>query len=459
MSRRVLILALALLAGLLVAGSASAQDSNYWTNKYGTRSILLNGAVIGGPVDLSTMYYNPGGLPLLKDPGTVLTVKAFAFSNISLPDAGGKNIDLNDPRSTVLPTFVGGLLKLKLFGSDALAYSLFPRQNLQANITGHTLSQTDVLPAAGLEQVFVESRLEQDMTETWAGLTWAKKLSENVGIGLGPYVAVRSQRTRGQIVAQAVASDSSAATSTAIRGFQYNHYRVLAKGGISFRMSKVDLGLTITTPGIKVMGSGQAGIDRFRSGQDVDSNGTVDNLYAVSLQQDLPSTWKSPTSVGAGATVPLGTSTIYLSGEWFAKIAPYKVLPTTPVVDAVTGQPVPFEVVQQAKSVTNGGIGLEHRFKEKLTGYASFSTDFSTAEPGKSDTSVSSWDIYLVTAGTTFPVGKSEFTIGGGYAFGNSTAVLPSSLTQDANGDDIGAPGTLGKLHYSSFQIIFGFSI
>lgn len=83
------ILFVALLVCLVPARPARAQDSNYWTNKYGTRSILLNGAVIGGPVDLSAMYYNPGGLALLKDPGTVLTVKAFAFSNISLPDAGG----------------------------------------------------------------------------------------------------------------------------------------------------------------------------------------------------------------------------------------------------------------------------------------------------------------------------------------------------------------------------------
>jgi hypothetical protein len=444
---------------LLTVRPARAQDSNYWTNKYGTRSILLNGAVIGGPVDLSAMYYNPGGLSLLKDPGTVLTVKAFAFSNISLPDAGGRSIDLNDPRSTVLPTFVGGLLNVRILGSDALAYSLFPRQGLKANITGRSVGQSDILPSPGLEQTYVEARIEQDLDETWAGLTWSKKLSEHVGIGFSPYVAVRNQRTRAQIIAQAMGSDSTGAVTTIVRGFQYSNYGLLAKAGVSFQLKKVDLGLTLTTPRVKIMGSGEGGIDRFRLGQDVDGDGSPDNVYGVSLQQDLPSKFKSPVSVGAGATVPLGSSTLYLSGEWFDKVAPFNVLEVAPVTDQVSGQPVPFGVVQQAKSVTNGGIGLEHHFNAKFTGYASFSTDYSTAVEGQSDTAVSNWDIYLVTAGTTFAVKKTEFTVGAGYAFGDSEARIPSSLTEGTVGNDIGAPPTLGTLHYSSFQLIFGFSI
>ena len=449
-------------AALILAcapSQASAQDANYWTNKYGTRSILLNGVVIGGPVDISTMYYNPGGLALIKDPDVALAVKAFEFANILLPDAGGKGFNLDDPRSSVLPTFVGGLVSLRLLGSDALAYSLFPRQGLRTNITGRNAAQSDVLPSPGLEDTYVEARLEQDLDETWVGVTWSRKLGERVGIGVSPYVAVRNQRTRGQVIAQALGSDSLGAVSATIRGFQYNNYRLLAKAGISFEFQKTNIGFTITTPGLKLMGSGEAGIDRLRLGQDVDGDALVDNIYAVSLQQDIPSEWKSPVSIGAGATIPLGRSTLYLSGEWFDKVDPFDVLEVTPVNDLVSGQPVPFQVVQQAKSVTNGGIGLEHHFGSKFTGYASFSTDYSTAVEGKADTAVSNWDIYLVTAGTTFLVGKSEFTVGAGYAFGENEARLPSSLTADTVGSDIGAPPTLGEVHYSSFHLIFGFSI
>jgi len=51
--------ALLLALGWIHPGAADAQDTNYWTAKYGTRAILLGGAVIGAPVDLSATFYNP----------------------------------------------------------------------------------------------------------------------------------------------------------------------------------------------------------------------------------------------------------------------------------------------------------------------------------------------------------------------------------------------------------------
>lgn len=456
MSRRTAVAML--LISSLAADRAMAQDSNYWTNIYGTRSILLSGSVIGGPIDLATIYYNPGGLALLKDPGTVLTVKAFEFANISLPDAGGRGVDLDDPRSSVLPTFVGGLVGFQFLGSDALAYSFFPRQGLRTNITGRTMEPRDVLPSPGLENRFGEVRLEQDLDESWFGATWTKRLSDQFGVGISPYVAVRNQKTRAQAFTQALGSDSTGAANTTIRAFQYTHYRLLAKLGAAMKLDKTDLGLTLTTPGVKLLGSGEAGIDRYRLGEDVDGDGVPDNIYGVSFQQDLTSTWKSPLSIGAGARVPFGRTTLYVSGEWFDSVDRFSVLDVGTVTDVVSGQPIPFQVEQQAKSVTNGAIGLEHEFNAKFTGYASFSTDYSSAvNDGREDTSVSNWDIYLVTGGTTFKVGKSEFTLGAGYAFGNHEADVPPSLADSGAANDFGT--RIGTVHYSSVHLIFGFSI
>ena len=233
------ILFVALLVCLAPARPARAQDSNYWTNKYGTRSILLNGAVIGGPVDLSAMYYNPGGLALLKDPGTVLTVKAFAFSNISLPDAGGKE---HRPRRSALHRSPDVRRRARstcaFWEATRWPIPSFRDRGCRPTSPGRALGQSDVLPAPGLEQTYVEARLEQDLDETWAGLTWSRKLSEHVGIGFSPYVAVRSQRTRAQVIAQAMGSDSTGAVTTTMRGFQYSNYGLLAKAGISLRIGE-----------------------------------------------------------------------------------------------------------------------------------------------------------------------------------------------------------------------------
>ena len=64
---------------LVLATNASAQDTHYWSQKYGSRSLLLGGVVIGSVVDLSGTYYNPGGVALLDAP-LILTAKAFEHS-------------------------------------------------------------------------------------------------------------------------------------------------------------------------------------------------------------------------------------------------------------------------------------------------------------------------------------------------------------------------------------------
>jgi hypothetical protein len=39
---------------------ANGQDAHYWSNQYGTRSVLLGGTGIGSASDLGANYHNPG---------------------------------------------------------------------------------------------------------------------------------------------------------------------------------------------------------------------------------------------------------------------------------------------------------------------------------------------------------------------------------------------------------------
>ncbi|HXS82521.1 MAG TPA: hypothetical protein VN896_07335, partial [Methylomirabilota bacterium] len=48
----------------LCAVPAAAQDANYWSTAYGTRSQLLGGVVTGSPGDISSTFYNPGAFAL-----------------------------------------------------------------------------------------------------------------------------------------------------------------------------------------------------------------------------------------------------------------------------------------------------------------------------------------------------------------------------------------------------------
>ncbi len=59
---------LLLCASLLLISRLTAQDGHYWTQQYGTRSMLLNGSVIGGVEDLGAVYYNPARLSQIDNP-------------------------------------------------------------------------------------------------------------------------------------------------------------------------------------------------------------------------------------------------------------------------------------------------------------------------------------------------------------------------------------------------------
>jgi hypothetical protein len=98
----------ALCTGMLIAStvagawisprSAEAQDAHYWSNQYGTRSVLLGGTVIGTVSDLSSIFYNPGALALAEDPELILAAKVYQYTNVSISGAGEAGLELTSPK-------------------------------------------------------------------------------------------------------------------------------------------------------------------------------------------------------------------------------------------------------------------------------------------------------------------------------------------------------------------------
>ena len=73
---KILFLAFALVLG---SGVARAQDTQYWTQQYGTRAELLGGAVVGSFLDLSATFYNPGALAMMERSAVLLSANAFEY--------------------------------------------------------------------------------------------------------------------------------------------------------------------------------------------------------------------------------------------------------------------------------------------------------------------------------------------------------------------------------------------
>jgi len=433
----------------------AAQDAQYGTIQYGNEARLLGGSVIGSVFDLSAVYYNPGRLALVTDPRLVLAGNVFRYTSITVEDAFGTGADLNTTKIGGVPSLFAGELRFKFLGSHRLAYSFLTRQDFDFDVSerldlrGPELADSLDLFTAGF--VF-----NQNMDEYWGGLTWAHTLGAKLGIGVTTFVAVRDQKSRQQTLAQVVDTTGNAGIALQQQGYNYQNWRLLWKLGLGGNFGNWELGASLTTPSVGLFGSGDATYDRTLITQDLDGPGTSISEVTSSTQQDLSSTYKSPLSVGIGAAYRRGAARFHASAEWYDAVPAYDVLDPEPVVLPDTSL-ASFGLTQELNSVTNIAVGAEYQFGPKLTAYAGFRTDRSAIDKNSLDnTSLALWDIYHVSAGGTFSVGASDFTIGGILAWGSDVTRAGIDLIP---GDDPGElPDELG-IKFTRFTFILGFSI
>jgi hypothetical protein len=437
----------------------NGQDANYWTHQYGTRSTLLGGAVIGSVLDLSGTYYNPGGVALVEEPAVIEAAKVFQYPNITLKGLDQGNHSLSTSTLEPAPSLLAGTLSLKGLGNHWLGYSFLTRQYLSTGLIGTFVNSRDVLPHPGQEAVSSDLRMNANLTESWFGLTWAYKVKETIGIGISPYLVIRSHNSSIQTFGQALASDGMITLVDNRREYSYVNYRLLWKMGAAFDFDKITLGLTLTTPSVKLYGNGSTGLNTTIVGLDLDEDNLKDDFMAADYQEKLDANYKTPISLGIGITYKLENIRLYGSAEWFSGMGKYEVMRGEDFMIQSTGETKPMSITHELESVLNFGVGIEYIFTPKLKTYASFTTDFSAADP-TSDTnlSISSWDIYHMMAGADFTLGSFAFTLGVGYAFGER-------ITQRFTEDEIlearvFLEQTLSGLEYqySNFKFVLGFA-
>ena len=458
--KRIGILAFSLIS-LTLLGNPSlwAQDANYWTHQYGTRSTLLGGAVIGSVLDLSGTYYNPGGVALVAEPAVIEAAKVFQYPSVTLKGLGQGEHSLSSSTLEPAPSLLAGSIPIKGLGDHWLGYSFLTRQYLSTGLVGTFVDSRDVLPKPGDEAVSSDLRMNANLTESWFGLTWAYKVKKTIGIGISPYLVIRSHNSSVQTFGQALASDGKISLVDNRREYSYVNYRLLWKMGAAFDFDRITLGLTLTTPSIKIYGGGSTGLNTTIVGLDLNDDNLKDDFMAADYQEKLDADYKTPISLGVGLTYKFENVRLYGSAEWFAGMAKYEVMRGEDFTIQSTGDTKPLSITQELDSVLNFGVGIEYIFTPKLKTYASFTTDFSAADPN-SDTnlSISSWDIYHMMAGADFTLGSFAFTLGIGYAFGDR--ITQQFTEEDALEAREFLEGTLSGLEYqySNFKFVLGFA-
>jgi hypothetical protein len=439
---------------------AQPQDSHYWTNQYGTRATLLGGAVIGSVLDLSGTYYNPGGMSLIKDPETLMATKVIQYPHVSLVGNGRESIPFNSANLGPAPSLVAGTFKFRGLGKHWFGYSYLSRQDVRLGVSVSSTGTRDILPdAPGSEKYVTQFRLEEKMSEPWFGLTWSYKVRKNTGVGVSQYIAVRTHRASIQTLVEALTSENRVAMALGARQYHYQNIRILWKIGLAFDFKWATMGLTLTTPGLTLSGTGSTGVNSTVVALDMDGDGDGDDFLAADYRDRQPAAFRSPFSLAAGLTFKLQKVRVYWSAEWFAHISSYTVVDAAEFAAQSTGEMLSTDVTQELAAALNMGIGLEWVYSPRFKGYASLTTDESAKKPGTAtNISLTDWNIHHIITGAEVAINKSAFTVGLGYSFGNREIGSRPDILEREELDGFWDPFEGLKFRYSTYKLIVGFA-
>ena len=413
---------LAFLLGIGFANLAPAQDAHYWTDQFGNRARLLGGAVVGSVRDLSATYYNPGSLALVPTAELLLAGNVLSYTRYEAT-TGPQQKKLPSSTFGLSPSLFAGEVPKKVVGDNRIAYSFMTRQETEFRLQGRgSLSGSD-FDVPNLNVLADNLQVEQDMSEHWFGVSYSRRATAHVGVGVTTYVAIRNQAIQTLNFATALGNGNRAGVAIQNRQFNYQNWALLWKIGVATQFEGWDLGVTVTTPRVGFAGSGGTGYDSTAVGQDINQSGDALTEVATNTQMGISSDYESPFSIAVGGAYRIGATRLHLTGEWFAPIDRFVVLASQPFVGQTSGELIDTEITRALTDVFNVAVGVEHELSEKTTVYGSFTTDYSGVDPeSAAPVPVADWDIYHIAGGATLSLGRSEFTVGAILARGESTA-------------------------------------
>ncbi|MCH7548354.1 MAG: hypothetical protein IH969_02255 [Candidatus Krumholzibacteriota bacterium] len=449
-------LLLLLLFAAVVPEDSFAQDTNYWNNQYGPRSMLLGGAVIGSVTDMSATFYNPGALGYIENPELLLSANAYQIETLKVTDGAGEGIDLTSTQFNLLPNMLAGAFRKSWLGKNKIAYSFLTRHRFDAEVKGATTDRIDILPDPGDEEFAGALSRQEDARELWTGITWARGLSSKVGVGVTTYLSIRNESSTSVKFAQALTDSGDISLLFDLENFSSTVYSLLWKAGVGINLNPLTIGVTLTTSNVRLFGSGEATLNNSVVRVDIDGDGNPDNAFETDFQEDVHANYESPWSVGFGAGYFFEHTQLHFSAEWFDAVELYDVLELDSFTSQTTGETLERSVQQKRESVVNFAAGIQRDFGEKYGGFLSFNTD-NTAFSPESDISVTGIDISHITAGTTVSLGRTNWMLGLSYAFGSEETTQAINLNPGDDGSL--TTGNPVDLEYRRSTLMVGFRV
>lgn len=449
---------------LFASENIIGQDAHYWTEQYGNKSMLLSGTVNANVQDLGLVFYNPGRLAQIENPAFVISARVYELTNIRLKDGLDKGRDLKKSSFGGAPNLVAGTFKLPFLKNHHFAYSFLTRYRYNSDVSTRASVDEEDEKDAPFLNISAKVKSNNGYNDEWYGLTWSYNLNNVMSIGVSTFATQTSNTKSLEVQLQGLRNDSLVSMVTLNRKIGYDRYGLLWKAGLSAQFEKINLGLTVTTPTVNVYGNGSTNYENYITRVDSMDGESISDVYMESNQSNLHASPKSPWAIGLGISFKFTKSTIHLSSEWFSNIRKYTLLEAEPVIGQYPKDTIKLRMVDDLKSVLNFGIGLEHRFNEKIEIFLSGATDYAAIgkdvkylyEFRESELSKSTFNgnIFHFGGGIALNMKWAELTLGTTYA--NSKRTVPIPL--DISGSDIINPEESTDLYYSRWRFIVGFS-
>ncbi len=435
--------------------STAQVDAHYWTNQYGGRALLLNGAVIASTDDETAVFYNPGAMAMGEDDDFSLSLSFITPSYASLKTRNyfGQSRSIKDTEFGFAP------------GLAAIGFNPFKYDNFRVAITSFTRFKSNLrfryrtlFKVADAENQIYEANLDfnRRLSERWVGVGASWRVLEVLGLGVTQFFTFHSESTdfglRQEIFDGSTNELQAGWRSRTKYSFNTNG-RMITKFGLSLQFDKFKLGLTLTTPSYQELwGKASYELDELKVFSP-DSLTLATNLVDAELLD-----YQTPLSIGIGLDFPIGNNRISFSVEYFKSIPNYTLInDTDDPLDGLSETPVTtnFTVSTGNRRVTNFALGCQTPISEKSTLIWGFRTDFNQRRKQQENLALqilsSTPSVAHISLGNLLEVWNSKFSLGLDYGFGFSNTSSPQIDVTKTNVENLFDDPNVGKVS-SRFQ-------
>ncbi len=438
-------------------------DAHYWTSQYGSKGLLLNGAVIASTDDETAVFYNPGALGSKDELGLSLSFLSPTYAVLKTENYLGQDNVIKDDGLRFTP------------GLAAAGFTPFKgNRNIRAALTSFTRFSSNIRYRGREVNRFMDSEdlifignfeFERRLSERWFGFGMAYRVSDNFSFGATQFLVFHGQNFAFSSKKEVVHTDHPEQVEMGWRNkvkysFSANGGMV-TKLGLSYRRGDTKIGVTLTTPTYKYWwGTASYEFDDQKIFSQ-DSITLSSNLDGARLKD-----YKTPLSIGLGLEIPIGFRTrVSLSAEYFATVDVYTILED--VDDPLNGlseQVNEKEVLLNTgnRRVINVALGWQTQVNDRSSIIWGFRTDFNQRRLEQDLQALqflsTTPNIYHFSVGNTILMWNSKFSFGLDFGYGRKRGTTQQVNFQDVTPETLFSLTRQGSVTSKYYSILFIFA-